>query len=115
MSHIPSRTWHRLSIPESVNRIRADYLAMPSLHLTLPQALRLWALDEATGTSLLAMLVDTGFLRRTWEGAYALRDAGACGDGPPAWSVPSGRDSRRGASGTFSMDAADACQSTQRP
>jgi hypothetical protein len=53
-----------------VARIRAEYLEMPGLRLTLPQARQPWGLDPAACTALLATLVDDRFLRRTRDGAY---------------------------------------------
>ena len=45
-----------------LNRIRSEYLEMPGLVLTLPQAARLWGLGVSRSALLLSMLVDTGFL-----------------------------------------------------
>jgi hypothetical protein len=45
-----------------VARIRTEYLEMPGLVLTLPQAARLWAMSENRSARLLSMLVETGFL-----------------------------------------------------
>jgi hypothetical protein len=45
-----------------VARIRKEYLEMPGLVLTLPQAARLWAMSENRSALLLSMLVETGFL-----------------------------------------------------
>jgi hypothetical protein len=45
-----------------VARIRKEYLEMPGLVLTLPQAARLWSLSESRSALLLSMLVETGFL-----------------------------------------------------
>ncbi len=45
-------------------RIRAEYLQMPGLSLTVPQAQRLWGLDRATCEAALDVLVDARFLRR---------------------------------------------------
>jgi len=45
-----------------VARIRKEYLEMPGLALTLPQAARLWAMSENRSALLLSMLVETGFL-----------------------------------------------------
>jgi hypothetical protein len=45
-----------------VGRIRKEYLEMPGLALTLPQAARLWAMSENRSALLLSMLVETGFL-----------------------------------------------------
>ena len=59
---------HRLE-----HRIRADYLDMPGLSLTMPQAQKLWHLDAETCRVLLTMLADQGFLRRTSRGLFVLR------------------------------------------
>jgi DNA-binding IclR family transcriptional regulator len=53
--------------------IRAEYLELPDLHLTLPQARRLWGLNEAMTHAVLAALVDAGFLAQTRTGAYVRR------------------------------------------
>ena len=53
-------------------RIRAEYLEMPGLHLTTHQVQRLWGLDESTCMMLLAELEAEKFLRRTRTGTYAL-------------------------------------------
>ena len=45
-----------------VARIRREYLEMPGLVLTLPQAARLWGLSVSRSALLLSMLVETGFL-----------------------------------------------------
>ena len=45
-----------------VARIRNEYLEMPGLELTLPQAARLWSLSVSRSALLLSMLVETGFL-----------------------------------------------------
>jgi Fic family protein len=51
-------------------RVRGEYLEMPGLSLTPPQASRLWAVDRATSERVLNRLTSTGFLKRTREGAY---------------------------------------------
>ena len=45
-----------------VARIRNEYVEMPGLVLTLPQAARLWGLSESRSALLLSMLVEAGFL-----------------------------------------------------
>jgi hypothetical protein len=45
-----------------VARIRNEYVEMPGLILTLPQAARLWSLSESRSELLLSMLVEAGFL-----------------------------------------------------
>jgi hypothetical protein len=52
-------------------RIRAEYLEMPGLHLTIRQAQRLWGLDELTCATVLAALEHEKFLHRTSEETYA--------------------------------------------
>ena len=57
-------------IAEWLCRIRAEYLEVPGLNLTRPQAKRLWALDDATCDRLLQSLIDIRFLRCTTQGLY---------------------------------------------
>ena len=54
--------------------IRAEYHETPGLHLTKPQFQRLWNLDETTCEAVLEALETTGFLRRTYTGAYVRAD-----------------------------------------
>ena len=54
--------------------IRAEYLEVPGLHLTLSQASRLWGLDQTTSAALFDALVDAKFLKRTRSGAYVRAD-----------------------------------------
>lgn len=56
--------------------IRAEYLEIPGLCLTEPQARRLWGLDDLTADALLSALVNAGFLRRTRGGRYIRTDQG---------------------------------------
>ena len=51
-------------------RIRGEYREMPGLKLTVPQAARLWHLDQPSIEQLLNVLVADGLLRRTARGAY---------------------------------------------
>ena len=53
-----------------VTRARSEFIEMPGLRLTVPQAARLWALDRLTSERLLELLVATGFLWRSQAGAY---------------------------------------------
>jgi len=55
---------------ELIGRIRGEYLEMPGLRLTRPQARRLWGLDEHTSDRLLTMLVERKFLTCAADGAY---------------------------------------------
>lgn len=51
-------------------RIQGEYLEMPGLSVTLPQAQRLWGIDRSTCVIVLLALVERRFLRRTSIGAY---------------------------------------------
>lgn len=53
-------------------RIRAEFLEMPGLCLTIEQAQRLWSLDRATCETLLRSLTDARFLRRTDRDVFVL-------------------------------------------
>jgi hypothetical protein len=56
-----------------VARIRNEYVEMPGLALTLPQAARLWGLSESRSALLLSMLVETGFLTCNKKKVYRRR------------------------------------------
>jgi hypothetical protein len=56
--------------------VRAEFQEMPGLHLTKPQAQRLWGVDAPTCDALLSELVGSRFLKTTGNGAYARVDAG---------------------------------------
>jgi len=58
---------------EACERVRAEYLEMPGLSLTLDQARRLLMLDGRTCSALLASLVRAGFLARCADGRYVRR------------------------------------------
>ena len=59
-----------------LNRIRAEYLEMPGLRLTLLQAQRLCGVEREMCQGVLDALVDAGFLRRT-DGTYVRVSDGA--------------------------------------
>jgi Fic family protein len=69
---------HRIRLPETASLleepqlrlIRGEYLEMPGLRLTRPQAQRLWGLDEQTCKNLLDRLVDLKFLVLSADGNY---------------------------------------------
>lgn len=54
-----------------LERIRAEYLEMPGLRLTLDQAQRLWGVERALCQRLLCALVDMKFLAVRPGGEYA--------------------------------------------
>jgi hypothetical protein len=53
-----------------VERIRAEYMAMPALKLTRDQACRLWGVGHDTCTAALNALIAEGFLLQTGTGKY---------------------------------------------
>lgn len=55
---------------EVLRRVQCEFLEMPGLRLTEPQARRLWGLDPVSCGALLATLVDQKFLFRTRDGAF---------------------------------------------
>jgi hypothetical protein len=58
-----------------LRRIRAEFLEMPGLCLTVEQAQRLWSLEPRTCEALLNSLIDSQFLRRTARGLFVLRSS----------------------------------------
>ena len=61
-----------MSVGELLRVVQAEYLEIPGLHLTKPQAQRLWGLDPFTCDALLDALVAAQFLRCNHRGAYVL-------------------------------------------
>ncbi len=61
---------------ELLRRVRGEFLEMPGLRLTEPQARRLWGLDQKRCLVLLGRLVDARFLAKTPEGAFQRSDRG---------------------------------------
>jgi hypothetical protein len=57
-----------------VERIRSEFLEMPGLQLTMPQAARLWGLDVSACEQVVEVLVQSAFLRRTGSGAVTRAD-----------------------------------------
>lgn len=53
-----------------VVRIRAEFLEMPDLRLTVREAARFWQIDLRMCASLLGSLVEQGVLKRTSAGAF---------------------------------------------
>jgi len=53
-----------------LQRIQCEFLEMPGLRLTEPQARRLWNLDSISCADVLRVLVDGGFLFRTSDGSF---------------------------------------------
>jgi hypothetical protein len=55
---------------EVMRRVQGEFIEMPGLRLTEPQARRLWGLDAASCSDLLLSLVNSKFLFRTRDGAF---------------------------------------------
>lgn len=57
-------------MPLLLRRAQSDFREMPGLVITAKQAARLWGIESTLSDRLLARLVESGFLRRTADGAY---------------------------------------------
>jgi hypothetical protein len=55
----------------TIERLRAEFLEMPGLRLTVVQVQRLCGVDETLCQSVLDALVDLNFLRANADGTYA--------------------------------------------
>jgi len=73
ISRLASTPKRQPSDERLVRRIRAEFLEMPGLCLTIEQAQRLWSLESRTCEALLKSLIDSRFLRRTDRGLFVLR------------------------------------------
>lgn len=65
-----SETFISVSTDDVLSRVKGEFLEMPGLRLTEPQARRLWGLDATSCGALLAALVEAKFLFRTRDGAF---------------------------------------------
>ena len=54
-----------MNFTEATERVRAEFLEMPGLELSLPQAVRLWGLGTDDCRCVIDALVDSGFLKWT--------------------------------------------------
>jgi hypothetical protein len=65
-------------MPETrlLNRIRREFQDHPGIAITLPQARRLWSLDEQAGSDAFDALMAEGFLQRV-DDVYLWADAPA--------------------------------------
>ncbi len=61
----------------TLRRVRAEFLEMPGLKLTVSQAQRLWGMDRSTCEALIDALTAARFLARTRDGSVVLRSAHA--------------------------------------
>jgi hypothetical protein len=69
---VTARQYSNVSYAELLGRIRAEYLEMPGLQLTAPQARCLFGLDSETWHAVLTALLDAKFLTRTNNGQFAM-------------------------------------------
>lgn len=78
-----------MSFAAIVDRVRGDFMEMPGLELTLPQAVRLWSLGMDDCRFVIDALVDAGFL--TWTARRTIvrtgRDLGV-GPQPQTADIP---------------------------
>ena len=51
------------------SRVRSEFLEMPGLCVTMPQAARLWGIERPVCEQVIGALVDAAFLRRTKDGS----------------------------------------------
>lgn len=56
-------------------RVIGEYLEMPGLKVTIPQACRLWNIDQPQCAHLFDTLLASGFLQKSGE-CYVRRDVG---------------------------------------
>ena len=59
------------ALTHAMRRVKAEFLEMPGMTLTLAQTARLWAYDLAFCKAVLSALDDARFLVRTRRSAYA--------------------------------------------
>lgn len=57
-------------VSELLKRIEAEYVEMPGLNLTLPQAQRLWTADRHTCQRAFDRLIARGVVRMTVRGRF---------------------------------------------
>ena len=67
-----ARALPKLTSPDLLRRVRAEYLEMPGLRLTAQQAQCLFGLDPESCDAVLGTLMDTKFLSRTDTGLFVL-------------------------------------------
>jgi hypothetical protein len=58
-----------------LNRVRCEFIEMPGLQLTLPQAARLWGMELRACQGVIEALVAASFLRWTARGTVVRADA----------------------------------------
>ena len=71
---LPTR---RMDLNRLVHRVKNEFIEMPGLQLTLPQAARLWGLDHQASQMVIDALVEGAFLRWTSRGTVVRVDRAA--------------------------------------
>lgn len=61
-----------------IQRVRAEYVDMPGLNLTIPQAARLFGVTLSDAEQLLSEMVHKRFLERDTDGLYRRRGCRHC-------------------------------------
>ena len=79
----------------TIDRLRAEFLEMPGLRLTVPQAQQLCGVDSTICQAVLDALVDVKFLCAKPDGTYARISDGSVQRARPA---NAGRDDLKAAS-----------------
>ena len=76
-----------MSFATVVDRVRLDFVEMPEMELTLPQAVRLWSLGMDDCRYVIDSLVDAGFLAWTARRTIVRKGRGFVGrhDVDPAY------------------------------
>jgi hypothetical protein len=59
-----------MELPALVTRVRAEFMEMPGLRLSIAQATRLWGMDHSVCSTVLESLVHASFLRRAQNGMF---------------------------------------------
>jgi hypothetical protein len=66
-----SETLTVVTSAQLLRRIKAEYIEMPGLRLTVAQAGRLWGLDGTACLDLMEHLITERFLQRRPDGTYS--------------------------------------------
>ena len=69
-STVPETRRQVATVRDVTRRVQAEYIEMPGLSVTLPQAQRLLGIDHDTCVVVIRTLVDRGFLKRTPRDTY---------------------------------------------
>lgn len=78
LDRIPARSAASIHSSLLLQRIRAEFIEMPGLTLTLPQATRLWSLTVSQTERMLTELIESGLLVRDPRGCYRRRGCPRC-------------------------------------